>query len=103
MFAACCSPLRGADAPATRTRIARIYLQLSAAEGEPVRSLSAGDFSLSAANRSVPFTIANSTLRGRNRATAPATHLLVLPGPSLQEIGQPCEQLAAVLRARWKV
>lgn len=103
LFAAWRSPLRGTDAPATGTRTARIYLQLNAAAGEPVRSLSAGDFSLSAANRSVPFTIANSTLRGRNRAPAPATHLLVLPGPSLQGIGQPCAQLAPVLRARWKV
>jgi hypothetical protein len=103
VLAGLCSPLRAADARASRTRVARIYLQVNAADGEPVGSLSAGDFSLSAAGRTLPFTIANNTPRGRNRAPAPATHLLVVPGPSLQGIERPCQVLAPVLRARWKV
>jgi hypothetical protein len=98
-----CFPSRAADAPARRTRVARIYLQVNAADGEPVRYLSGRNFSLAGDNRAMPFTTSNSTLSRHNRAPVPATHLLVVPGPFLQGVVQPCQQLAPVLRARWKV
>jgi hypothetical protein len=103
VLAGLCSPLRAADARASRTRTARIYLQVNAADGEPVRSLSARDFSLSAAGRTLPFTLANNTPRGRKKVPAPVTHLLVVPGPFLQGVVKPCQQLLPVLKARWKV
>lgn len=103
-LAPCCFPSRAVDAAASRTRSARIYLQINAADGEPVRNLSAANFSLVGDQRRLPFTLANSTLRRQhNKASLPTTHLLVVPGPFLQGVTRPCDQLAPVLRARWKV
>jgi hypothetical protein len=102
-LAPCCFPSRAVDASASRTRSARIYLQINAADGAPVGYLSARNFSLTSANRTLSFTLANSTLRRHNKASLPPTHLLVVPGPFLQGVTRPCEQLAPVLRARWKV
>jgi hypothetical protein len=102
-LAPCRSPSWAADATAGHTRAARIYLQVNAANGEPVTGLSAAHFALMADQRRLTFTIANSTPPRHSRASVVRTHLLVVPGPFLQGVRRPCEQLAAALRAKWKV